>query len=155
MLHMHCNIPYYMFDCWADPVVHLLLLKSSMVMEEMRLPVSEWERERDCKFVWVSGRERKKTTTTGNKVHQEAQSKSHQNTDVWFDSKSLEKNLFESEKFESLMRATIRCVSEREREGKFAGTKVEFLLLLLSLSLSPSLCCVSTTSKWSGNFLTS
>ena len=37
------------------------------------------------------------------------------------------------------MRATIRCVSERERErereGKIAGTKVEFLLLLLSLSL--------------------
>ena len=27
--HMHGNIPY-MFDCWADPVVHLLLLKSSM-----------------------------------------------------------------------------------------------------------------------------
>ena len=153
MLHMHCNIPYYMFDCWADPVVHLLLLKSSMVMEEMRLPVSEWERERDCKFVWVSGRERKKTTTTGNKVHQEAQSKSHQNTDVWFDSKSLEKNLFESEKFESLMRATIRCVSERERERErenLLERKWSFYYCF-----SPSLCCVSTTSKWSGNFLTS
>ena len=23
MQHMHSNIPY-MFDCWADPVVHLL-----------------------------------------------------------------------------------------------------------------------------------
>ena len=145
MLHMHCNIPYYMFDCWADPVVHLLLLKSSMVMEEMRLPVSEWERERDCKFVWVSGRERKKTTTTGNKVHQEAQSKSHQNTDVWFDSKSLEKNLFESEKFESLMRATIRCVSERERErerGKICWNESGvFIIASLPLSLSLSLLC--------------
>ena len=147
MLHMHCNIPYYMFDCWADPVVHLLLLKSSMVMEEMRLPVSEWERERDCKFVWVSGRERKKTTTTGNKVHQEAQSKSHQNTDVWFDSKSLEKNLFESEKFESLMRATIRCVSEREREREnLLERKWSFYYcfspsLPLSISLSLSLLC--------------
>ena len=29
MLHMYGIIPY-MFDCWADPVVHLLLLKSSM-----------------------------------------------------------------------------------------------------------------------------
>ena len=26
---MHCNIPY-MFDCWADPFVHLLVLKSLM-----------------------------------------------------------------------------------------------------------------------------
>ena len=23
----------YMFDCWADPVVHLLLLKSSMLQQ--------------------------------------------------------------------------------------------------------------------------
>ena len=30
MQYMHANIPY-MFDCWTDPVVHLLLLKSSMV----------------------------------------------------------------------------------------------------------------------------
>ena len=30
MLHMHCIIPY-MFDCWANKVAHLLLLKSSMV----------------------------------------------------------------------------------------------------------------------------
>ena len=29
MQHMHGNIPY-MFDYWADPVVHLLLGKSSM-----------------------------------------------------------------------------------------------------------------------------
>ena len=29
MQHMHGIIPY-MFDCWADLVVHLLLLKSSM-----------------------------------------------------------------------------------------------------------------------------
>ena len=29
MQHMNGNIPYR-FDCWADPVVHLLLLKSSM-----------------------------------------------------------------------------------------------------------------------------
>ena len=28
MQYMHGNIPY-MFDCWADPVVHLLLLKNS------------------------------------------------------------------------------------------------------------------------------
>ena len=28
--HIHGNIPY-MFDRWADPVVHLLLLKSSML----------------------------------------------------------------------------------------------------------------------------
>ena len=27
---MHGNIPY-LFDFWADPIVHLLLLKSSMV----------------------------------------------------------------------------------------------------------------------------
>ena len=27
---MHGNVPY-MFDYWADPVVHLLLLKSYMV----------------------------------------------------------------------------------------------------------------------------
>ena len=27
---MHGNFPY-MFDCWADPVAHLFLLKSSMV----------------------------------------------------------------------------------------------------------------------------
>ena len=27
--HMHVNIPYT-FDCWDDPVVHLLLQKSSM-----------------------------------------------------------------------------------------------------------------------------
>ena len=27
--YMHGNISF-MFDCWADPVVHLLLLKSSM-----------------------------------------------------------------------------------------------------------------------------
>ena len=27
--HMHGNIPF-MFDCWADSVLHLLLLKSSM-----------------------------------------------------------------------------------------------------------------------------
>ena len=26
---MHRNIPY-MFDCWSDPAVHLLLLKSPM-----------------------------------------------------------------------------------------------------------------------------
>ena len=31
MEHMYGNIPY-MFDCWADPVVHLFLLKSSMVV---------------------------------------------------------------------------------------------------------------------------
>ena len=29
MQHMHGMI-LYLFDCWADPVVHLLLLKSSM-----------------------------------------------------------------------------------------------------------------------------
>ena len=29
MQHMHDNIPY-MFDCWLDALVHLLLLKSSM-----------------------------------------------------------------------------------------------------------------------------
>ena len=29
MQHMHGIIPY-MFDCWADLVVHLLLLNSSM-----------------------------------------------------------------------------------------------------------------------------
>ena len=29
MQHMHGTIPY-MFDCWADPVVHLLLVKNSM-----------------------------------------------------------------------------------------------------------------------------
>ena len=29
MHHMNATIPY-MFDCWADPVVYLLLLKSSM-----------------------------------------------------------------------------------------------------------------------------
>ena len=29
MKHMHDSIPY-MFDCWADPVVHHLLLKSFM-----------------------------------------------------------------------------------------------------------------------------
>ena len=29
MQHMHGNI-LYMFDCWADPVVHLILLLSSM-----------------------------------------------------------------------------------------------------------------------------
>ena len=29
MQHMQCNIPYT-FDCWADPFVHLHLLKSSM-----------------------------------------------------------------------------------------------------------------------------
>ena len=27
--HVHGNIPCYMFDCWADSVAHLLLLKSS------------------------------------------------------------------------------------------------------------------------------
>ena len=27
---MHANFPF-MFDCWADPVTHLHLLKSSMV----------------------------------------------------------------------------------------------------------------------------
>ena len=31
MKHMHGNIPWCMFDCWADPVVHMLLLKSSML----------------------------------------------------------------------------------------------------------------------------
>ena len=30
MKHMHDIIPK-LFDCWADPVAHLLLLKSSMV----------------------------------------------------------------------------------------------------------------------------
>ena len=30
MQHMHDNIPYK-FNCWADPVVHLIILKSSMV----------------------------------------------------------------------------------------------------------------------------
>ena len=29
MQHMHGIIPKF-FDCWADPVAHLLLLKSSM-----------------------------------------------------------------------------------------------------------------------------
>ena len=29
MLHMHGIIPQ-LFDCWANPVAHLLLLKSSM-----------------------------------------------------------------------------------------------------------------------------
>ena len=29
MLHMHDIIPY-IFDCWADPVFHLILLKSSI-----------------------------------------------------------------------------------------------------------------------------
>ena len=29
MQHIHCIIPQ-LFDCWADPIVHLLLLKSSM-----------------------------------------------------------------------------------------------------------------------------
>ena len=29
MQHVHGIIPF-MFDCWANPVVHLLLLKSSM-----------------------------------------------------------------------------------------------------------------------------
>ena len=29
MFSKHGNIPY-MFDCWHDPIVHLLLLKSSM-----------------------------------------------------------------------------------------------------------------------------
>ena len=29
--HMHSIIPY-MFDCWTDPVAHLLLLKSSVVL---------------------------------------------------------------------------------------------------------------------------
>ena len=29
MQHMHCIIPY-MFDCWANRVDHLLLLKTSM-----------------------------------------------------------------------------------------------------------------------------
>ena len=32
MLQMNGTIPF-MFDYWADPVVHLLLLKSSMVKE--------------------------------------------------------------------------------------------------------------------------
>ena len=30
MQHMYGNIPH-MFDCWVDPVLHLLLLKSAMV----------------------------------------------------------------------------------------------------------------------------
>ena len=30
MQHMHGGIIQYTFDCWADPVVHLLFLKSSM-----------------------------------------------------------------------------------------------------------------------------
>ena len=32
MQHMHGIIPL-LFDCWADPVAHLLLLKSSVVIE--------------------------------------------------------------------------------------------------------------------------
>ena len=31
MQHMQGIIPY-LFDCWADPVVHLLLLKSSVLL---------------------------------------------------------------------------------------------------------------------------
>ena len=45
MQHMHGNIPY-MLDCWANPVVHLLQLTSSMV-EELR--GCELERE-EAKF---------------------------------------------------------------------------------------------------------
>ena len=29
---MHDIIPWYMFDCWGNPVVHLLLLNSSMTI---------------------------------------------------------------------------------------------------------------------------
>ena len=42
---MHGNIPY-MLDCWANPVVHLLQLTSSMVDE---LRGCELERE-EAKF---------------------------------------------------------------------------------------------------------
>ena len=31
MQHMHGNI-LYMFDCWTNLVVHLLLLKSSLIL---------------------------------------------------------------------------------------------------------------------------
>ena len=36
--HMHQGIIPYMFDCWADPVVHLLLPKSSMGMRLTKQP---------------------------------------------------------------------------------------------------------------------
>ena len=32
MQHMYRNIPH-MFDCWANPVVHLFLLKSSIAYQ--------------------------------------------------------------------------------------------------------------------------
>ena len=41
---MYGNIPY-MFDCWDDPVVHLLLLKSSMDRGQKR--EREWKGERE------------------------------------------------------------------------------------------------------------
>ena len=48
---MYGNIPY-MFDCWDDPVVHLLLLKSSMDRGQKREGMERREgaeRERETK----------------------------------------------------------------------------------------------------------
>ena len=44
MQHMHGKIPL-LFDCWADPVAHLLLLKSSMAKGSI-LCIKMWEREK-------------------------------------------------------------------------------------------------------------
>ena len=43
MQHMHCKIPL-LFDCWANPVVHLLLLKSSMARyNDKNLPLGTYQ----------------------------------------------------------------------------------------------------------------
>ena len=62
MQHIHGIFPF-MFDCWADPVVHLLLVKSSMIVyyrwyQKPKRVFSIWCRKGGQRHAWSSAVDR-------------------------------------------------------------------------------------------------